>query len=160
MKNLRTSLILLCLFQIGVYGKTQAQSVSARTQNKIEKEILAVFLNNIEAGEKLDVSAIEQSTNDHLKAGFIDNGIYYNSFDGVMSQFKKGIVGLEYQKINIASKKITVLSEKSVLLTAMGNFSAKVTDGRVLQGGFAWTFVFSRINEQWKVIHSHMSNKN
>ena len=75
-----------------------------------------------------------------------------------MVGFKTGIQEMEYQKMNIDTKKITVLSGNNVLLTAHGNYSAKVVDSCILTGKFAWTFVYSKINGGWKVIHSHMSN--
>jgi len=49
-------------------------------------------------------------------------------------------------------------NENIALLTAHGTYSAKVIDGRILTGEFAWTFVYSKIKGNWKVIHSHMSN--
>ena len=60
--------------------------------------------------------------------------------------------------MNVETQKITVLSENNALLTAHGNYSAKVTDGRILTEKFAWTFVYSKIDVKWKVIHFHMSN--
>jgi hypothetical protein len=126
--------------------------------DKIENEIALIFDKSIKVGEKLDVAGISENINDSLKTGFIDNGFYFKSFEELMVGFKSGIQGLEYQKMNIDTKKITVLSENNVLLTAHGNYSAKVVDGRILTGKFAWTFVYSRINGKWKVIHSHMSN--
>ncbi|MDR2145046.1 MAG: nuclear transport factor 2 family protein [Tannerella sp.] len=44
------------------------------------------------------------------------------------------------------------------LLTTYGNYSVSLEDGRTLTGRFAWTFVYSKFNGNWKVIHSHMSN--
>lgn len=55
------------------------------------------------------------------------------------------------------NKKLTILSDKNVLLTASGNYSTTLDDGRILNGKFAWTIVYSKINDTWKVIHSHMS---
>jgi hypothetical protein len=75
-----------------------------------------------------------------------------------MVGFKSGIQGLESQKMTVDTKKITVLSENIALLTAHGNYSTKIADGRIMTGVFAWTFVYSKIKGEWKVIHSHMSN--
>jgi len=152
------SFILTGFMTFGVYGFSYSQDLSSTLIKKIENEISLAFDNSIKAGEKLDVTGISECINDSLKTGFIDNGFYFKSFEELMVGFKSGIKGLEYQKFNIDTKKITVLSENSVLLTTHGNFSAKVFDGRMLTGQFAWTFVYSKINGKWKVIHSHMSN--
>jgi len=152
------SFILTGVMTFGVYGFSYSQDLSSTLIKKIENEITLAFDKSIKAGEKLDVPGISECINDSLKTGFIDNGFYFNSFEELMVGFKSRIKGLEYQKMNIDTKKITVLSENSVLLTTHGNYSAKVVDGRMLTGKFAWTFVYSMINGKWKVIHSHMSN--
>jgi hypothetical protein len=75
-----------------------------------------------------------------------------------MTGYRAGVNGLQSQKMNVEKKKITVLSEDGVLLTAAGNFNATLKDGRNISGKFAWTFVYSKIGGEWKVIHSHMSS--
>lgn len=142
----------------GLYGFSFSQDISIAEIDKIKNEISLIFDKSIKAGEELDVTGISENINDSLKTGFIDNGFYFKSFEELMTGFKSGIQGLEYQKMNVDTKKITVLSKNSVLLTAHGDYSAKVVDGRILTGRFAWTFVYSKINGKWKVIHSHMSN--
>lgn len=152
------NLLLSGLLTFGVCEFSFSQDLSGRLIDKIENEITLTFDKSIKAGEKLDITEISENVNDSLKTGFIDNGIYFKSFDALMVGFKSGIQGLEYQKMNIDTKKITVLSENIALLTAHGTYSAKVIDGRILTGEFAWTFVYSKIKGNWKVIHSHMSN--
>lgn len=152
------SLILTGFLILGIQGLTFSQEMWDVTVKNIENDISEIFEKSIKAGEELDVKGITENINDSKNAGFIDNGTYFKSFEDLMVPFKSGIVGLESQKMNIEKKKITVLSENNVLLTAHGNFSAKVTDGRILRGKFAWTFVYSKLNGKWKVIHSHMSN--
>jgi len=152
------SSILTGFLIFGVYGYAFTQGLSKDLINKIENEIVHQFDKSIKAGEKLDVAGISENVNDSLKTGFIDNGFYFDSFEELMVGFKSGIQGLEYQEMNIDTKRITVLSESNVLLTAHGDFSAKIVDDRILTGKFAWTFVYSKINGKWKVIHSHMSS--
>jgi hypothetical protein len=158
MKQKIYSLILTGILTFGVYGISFSQDLAREMTDKIENEISQLFDKNIKAGEELDVTGICENIDDALKTGFIDNGFYFTSFEDLMVGFKSAIRGLEYQKMTVATKKITVLSEKNVLLTAHGDYSAKVVDGRILTGRFAWTFVYSKINGNWKVIHSHMSN--
>jgi hypothetical protein len=152
------SLILTGVLVFGFQGLLFSQELSATTIDKIEREISKIFEKSIEAGERLDVNGISKNINDSLKTGFIDNGHYFRSFEDLMVGFKSAIQGIEYQKMNVDTQKITVLSPNYVLLTVHGGYSAKVIDGRILNGKFAWTFVYSNINGDWKVIHSHMSN--
>lgn len=158
MKNKIYIFILLGLFSLTVYGSSNPTKLPNDLIEKIESEISIGFEKSIKAGNELDVTAISENVNDNLKTGFIDNGVYFNTFEELMVGFKSGIIGLENQKMNIETKKITVLSKNNALLTCKGNFSAKTINGRVLTGKFAWTFVYSLINNEWKVIHSHMSN--
>ncbi len=150
-------LIIIGFLTFGIHGLTFSQELSTASITKIENKISEIFEKSIEAGEKLDVNGISQNINDSLKAGFIDNGLYFEAFQNLMVEVKSALQGIEYQQMNVLTKKITVLSKNHALLTAHGNYSAKVTDGRVLSGKFAWSFVYSKINGAWKVIHSHMS---
>ena len=158
MRNRSYSLIIALFILVTFHSTLLAQVLTTQTKDKITAEVAAVFDKSIAAGEKLDTKAIAENVNDSLKTGFIDNGHYINTFDEMMVGVAKGMSGLEYQKMNVTTKKITVLSEKHVLLTACGDFTAKITDGKVISGKFAWTFVYSKIKGNWKIIHSHMSN--
>ena len=151
------NLLFIVLF-IGINIDCNSQERTNVQKEKIFSEINALFEKSIKAGENLDVSAITENVNDTLKAGFIDNGYYFSSFNEVMKGFKESVKGCKSQKMEIVNKKLTLLSDRNVLLTAFGNYSTTLDDGRILNGKFAWTFVYSKINDTWKVIHSHMSN--
>lgn len=150
-------LLFIVLF-IGINIDSKSQELTSVQKDKISSEINALFEKSIKAGENLDVSEITENVNDTLKTGFIDNGYYFSTFNEVIKGFEEGVKGCKSQKMEIINKKLTILSDKIVLLTASGNYSAILDDGRILNGKFAWTFVYSKINDTWKVIHSHMSN--
>ena len=150
-------LLFIVLF-IGINIDSKSQELTSVQKDKISSEINALFEKSIKAGENLDISVITGNVNDTLKTGFIDNGYYFSTFNEVIKGFNKGVKGCKSQKMEIINKKLTILSDKIVLLTAFGNYSATLDDGRILNGKFAWTFVYSKINDTWKVIHSHMSN--
>ena len=150
-------LLFIVLF-IGINIDSKSQELTSVQKDKISSEINALFEKSIKSGENLDISAITGNVNDTLKTGFIDNGYYFSTFNEVIKGFNKGVKGCKSQKMEIINKKLTILSDKIVLLTAFGNYSATLDDGRILNGKFAWTFVYSKINDTWKVIHSHMSN--
>jgi len=149
--------VLMIIASLGICSSVYSQGLTKNQKEKIASEIAVDFEKNIKAAESFDVKGLTDCVNDTLKAGFIDNGIFFNSFDEVMKGFKEGIKGLKSQKFGISNKKITVLADNAALLIASGNFSVALEDGRTLTGGFAWTFVYSKVNDNWKIIHSHMS---
>ena len=152
------SLILILLLVCINQRSTFAQDLSTISMDGIKKEISLTFAHSIESGENLDIKGIKENIDDSEKSGFIDNGIYFETFADLMVGYESSIQGLEYQEINVITKNITVLSAQHALLTAHGTFSAKIKDGRILTGEFGWTFVYAKSNDAWKVIHSHMSN--
>ena len=134
-----------------------SQVLTNSQKEKITSEISVFFEEHMKAGENLDGNGLSGRVSDTLKAGFIDNGIFLNSFDEVMRGFNEGMQGVKSLKYSISNKKITVLADNAALLTAFGNASLALEDGRIFTSGFAWTFVYSKVNDSWKVIHTHMS---
>lgn len=158
MRRLTNSFLVFVILFIGLSIDVSSQGLTNMQNDKITSEINAIFEKSIKEGEKLAVSEMFENVNDTLKTGFIDNGYYFSSFADVMKGFEVGIKGIESQKMSISEKRVTVLSDKVVLLTASGNYFTALKDGRNLNGKFAWTFVYSKFNDNWKIIHSHMSN--
>ena len=149
--------VIMFITSLVVCSNVYSQELTQNQKEKIASEIAANFEKNIKVAEIFDIKGLTDCVNDTLKAGFIDNGFFFNSFDEVMKGFKEGIKGLKSQKFSISNKKITVLANNAALLIASGNFSVALEDGRTITGGFAWTFVYSKVNDNWKIIHSHMS---
>ena len=146
--------IIVCL---GICSSAYPQGLTKNQKERIASEIAADFEKNIKAAEKFDIKGLTDCVNDTLKAGFIDNGNFLNSFDEVIKGYKENIKGIKSLKYSISNKKITVLADNAALLTASGSASLALEDGRTITGGFAWTFVYSKVNDNWKIIHSHMS---
>ena len=145
----------LPLFLSNTYAK---EELSETEKSKIVTEINTLFEKSLKAGESLDINGITENVNDTLRAGFIDNGMYFNSFKERMSGFNNAIKGIDSQEMAIVNKKITILSPNVVLLATSGNYKVKVSDGRILESKFAWSLVYSKINNEWKIVHTHMSN--
>jgi len=141
----------------GISSSLYSQGLTKIRKEKIVSEITADFEKNIKAAESLDAKVLTDCVNDSLKAGFIDNGTFLNSFDEVMKMFNENIKGVKSLKYNISNKKITILADNVALLTASGSASLALEDGRTIASGFAWTFVYSKDNDNWKIIHTHMS---
>ena len=151
--------ILVIIVFGGICLSGYSQRLSNNQKEKIISEISVLFDKNVKFAENLDVNGLNSVVNDTLKACFIDNGNFINSFDEVMKGFRESIRGCKSQKFDILNKMITVLSDNSALVTANGNYSLALEDGRTLTGGFAWTLVYSKVNDDWKIIHTHMSNR-
>lgn len=132
------------------------QSQEMTHEQKITSEITTVFEKNIKAAENFEASMLADCVDDCLQAGFIISGQFFGSFDEVMKDFREKAKGCKSQKMNFSNKKITVLADNAALLTASGDYSLALEDGRILTGRFAWTIVYSKVNGNWKIIHSYM----
>ncbi len=158
MKTLSTYLfsIVMTTFCISLNGYSQA--ITTEQKEKITSEVSTMFEKSVKAAENLDAKLLADNVNDSLKAGFLINGRFFPSFTEVLEDFEVNAKGCKSQKMNILHKKITVLADNTVLLTALGNYSLALEDGRTLTGKFAWTLVYSKMNGDWKIVHSTMSN--
>lgn len=146
--------ILIASFCISL--NAYSQELTTEQKNKITSEITSLFEKSIKALENFDIRMLADNVDDSLKAGFIVNGQYLRSFEEVMADFKEKIKGCESQKMNVSNRKITVLGENAALITASGDYSMALEDGRTLTGRFAWTLVCSKVDGNWKIIHTHM----
>jgi hypothetical protein len=137
----------------------KGQTVPFKSNPGIEKEIDAVFLQSIKAAETLDVPKLVSCVDDSQHAGFITNGKYYDDFDEITNTLKSREPGSVKQSITVMKKKITVLAENIALVTATGVANIEVNGGNPFNSNFFWTFVYQKINNEWKVIQSHQSSK-
>ena len=149
--------VLMFIASLWICSSIYSQGLTQNQKEKIVSEIAADFEKNIKSSESFNAKGLTDCVSDTLKAGFINNGIFLNSFDEVMKNYDEGIRGVKSLKYSISNKRITVLADNAALLTASGNVSLVLEDGRIINGGFAWTFVYSKINGKWKIIHTHMS---
>ncbi len=124
-----------------------------------EHEIDSIFNNLVKAAESLDAKKLASGVDDRYHAGFISNNIYYSDFNNLLETFKFNSKSIENQRIVIKEKKITVLPENVAILIATGEATAKTLSGTSFTTPFFWSFVFEKIGNDWKVIHSHQSVK-
>ncbi|UCH13726.1 MAG: nuclear transport factor 2 family protein [Bacteroidales bacterium] len=148
----------LCILMFLAVNTVYAQKLSEKQRIKIENELESVFEEALKTGESLDADKLMVSVDDKYKAGHLVNGIYYSSFDTVMTIFKSGIKNLERQEYDIHKKKITVLTKNLAIISASGIAKIYTYTGGSFNSTFAWTFVYEKTGEGWKVIHSHRSN--
>jgi len=151
-------IVLISFFlSFGFVNQLDGQSLSKSQTEFFEKQVDSVFQIMLAYAEKLDFDKLTFGVNDKHKVGFISNGKYYADYSTLINDVKQTATGVSHQDISIKNKKITVLSDKIVILTASGLSSAKINDGREIVANFHWSFVYEKTNNNWKVIYSHQS---
>ena len=154
-KTLTISLI--CLLSLGFIEYVNGQNLTNHQKSLIEKQVDSVFHFMIKAGENLDFDILSKGVDDKYHAGFITNGSYYTQYDSLINSLKTKSQGVTRQSITIQKEKITVLSDSIVLITAFGVAEIDVSSGNPFTVKFYWSFVYEKINNNWKVIQSHQS---
>ena len=69
--------VLLIIASLVICSSVFSQELTKNQKEKITSEIAADFEKNIKAAEKFDAKGLTDCVDDNLKAGFIDNGIFY-----------------------------------------------------------------------------------
>jgi hypothetical protein len=156
MKKLKIISVIL-LLSFGLMTQAEGQTISAKQSELIKNQVDSIFKTMVVFAEKLDFNKLSSGVNDSHGAGFITNSKYYADFASLIENVKSNAQGISKQDISIKEKKITVLSDKIVLLTASGTSKAFINDGREISIDFHWSFVYEKIHNNWKVIHSHQS---
>ncbi|GET34308.1 hypothetical protein PbJCM13498_31710 [Prolixibacter bellariivorans] len=154
---MKKTVVIFILAILGFNFQAHSQPLSPDLITSIEYEIDATFQKMVALAEKLDYNALNQGVDDYHKAGFLVNGNYYADYATLISAVKLSAQGVSKQKLVLKDKKITVLNEQVALLTASGTSQVNLYDGREFTGDFYWSFVYEKINGEWKVIQSHQS---
>ena len=147
--------VLLLLF--GFINNSDGQMLYSIQDPVIENEIDSIFKEMPTLAEKFDYNGLNKGVDDRYKTGFISNGKYYSDYASLIDFIKSRIQGVSKQNLEISEKKITILSDNIVLLTAYGIAHVKLENGNEINTDFYWSFVFEKIKDNWKVIHSHQS---
>lgn len=155
--NKLTIISILFLLSVGFITQAMGQTLSDRQTELIKSQVDSMFQKMLVLAEKLEFNKLSSGVNDTREAGFITNGKYYARYSSLIEDVKTNAQGISQQDISIKEKKITVLSDKIVLMTASGVAKAKLDDGREIAADFHWSFVYEKIENDWKVIYSHQS---
>ena len=155
--NKLTIISILFLLSFGFITQAEGQTLSNRQTELIKNQVDSMFQKMLVLAEKLEFNKLSSGVNDTREAGFITNGKYYARYSSLIEDVKNNAQGISKQDISIKEKKITVLSDKIVLMTASGVAKAKLDDGREIAADLHWSFVYEKIDNDWKVIYSHQS---
>lgn len=154
------AVFLLCFFIFVFNRQSIGQNLTDLQKATIEKQVDTIFLAMIKAAENLDYDKLSIGVDDRYRAGFIINESYYTKYDSMINNLIANLRSGAKQSITIQNKKITVISDNIVLLTASGNSNVELNTGQSFNVKFLWSFVYEKINNDWKVIQSHQSQAN
>ena len=107
--------------------------------------------------EKLDFDMLSSGVDRQTQSRIYYKLFVFPSYATLAEEMELRSKGVTHQDILIARKKITVLSETMVLLTAFGEATAFTNDVRQFKAGFHWSFIYQKFGNDWKVIYSHQS---
>ncbi|HEY4785397.1 MAG TPA: nuclear transport factor 2 family protein [Bacteroidales bacterium] len=150
----------ICFLILGFNGQSKGQNLTKLQKSKIEKQVDSIFQTMVKAAENVDYDKISLGVDDRHKAGFIVNNSYFTKYDSLINMLKTNSRSGTKQHIIIQNKKITVLSDNIVLLTASGETNIELATGQSFNIKFLWSFVYEKMNNDWKVIQSHQSRAN
>jgi hypothetical protein len=151
---------LICFLTFGCNGQSNGQSLTKLQKSMIEKQVDSVFRTMVKAAENVDYDKLTMGVDDRYNAGFIVNSSYFAKYDSLITILKANSRSGTKQSISIQNKKITVLSESIVLLTASGVSYVELGTGQSFNVKFLWSLVYEKFNNDWKVIQSHQSQAN
>ena len=134
------------------------QSIPDPQKTRIAEQVDSMFHESIIAAERLEYDLLSRGVDDMHQAGFIVNGAYFAQYDSLINSLKVRSQRIVKQHITIQKEKITVLSDRIVLLAAYGDTKVDVNDGNTFTANFFWSFVYEKIGKEWKVIQSHQSS--
>ena len=150
-------IFILFLLSFGFAAQSEGQTLSKSQTELIKNQVDSIFRKMLVFAEKLEFNELSSRVDDTNRAGFISNGKYYADYQSLIDDVKQNAQGISQQDISIKEKNITVLSDKIVLLTASGVAVARINDGREISANILWSFVYEKIDNNWKVIYSHQS---
>lgn len=151
---------LICFLILGFHVQSKGQNLTIVQKSKIERQVDSIFSTSVKAAENVDYDKISLGVDDRYNAGFIVNNSYFTRYDSLINILKANLRSGTKQSITIQNKKITVLSDCIVLLTASGDANTALNSGQSFNVKFLWSFVYVKINNDWKVIQSHQSRAN
>ena len=156
MTKTTTILILFFNFIVSTHS-SNGQNLTNQQKIELERQVDSVFHSMILDAENLEYDILSKGVDDNQHAGFITNGTYFASYDSLVCVLKTKSQGIAKQNITIQTERTTALNPSIVLLSACGESSAETYNGDRFIMKFFWTFVYEKINNQWKVIQSHQS---
>lgn len=137
-------------------GATQVRQ--APVQASVEEAILAVNAEMTRAGEAIDAERLFGFMLDTDKGSIIQNGVFLATREEALRQVKANLLGVGRIAYTWKRQHVTVLSADVALLTAEGESTVTLTDGRSFTTPFCQSVVFVLREGRWKALHAHQSS--
>ena len=129
---------------------------SESEKSQITAEILALTRQVQAAAERADAAGLFMYHSDASEYIHIHNGVRYTR-DELVANYQGIYRDVEKQEIDIGDPVISILSQDLVLVASQGTFKTTMKSGAFLNGDIAWTYLWKRDNESWKLLHAHQS---
>lgn len=133
------------------------QPVTDAQRTAIEDTIRALNKELFAAAEQVDADLAFASFTDEHNAGFINVGVFYPSLDSFVADFRDDFGRSQGQEIEVSETRVSVLASNAAVLATHGSFIATFKEGGTFESPFACTFVYAKVEEDWKVVHAHQS---
>ncbi|OGU62851.1 MAG: hypothetical protein A2V66_07370 [Ignavibacteria bacterium RBG_13_36_8] len=152
-----TKLILLTIIISFTACKSPTHEMTEEEKDTVKEAVLTIHNNTVEMAKQADLEKTFEAACNEYGAGYINNGVMYNDIESMKAFIKPSFDKIEKQEISFDDVRVSVVAQNAALLTAHGNFIATLKDGSQFGFPFAWTFVYVKLNDQWRVIHTHQS---
>ncbi len=111
----------------------------------------------IAAAEAADAARLYATLRDVHGLGFINNGRIYPPQDSLLNAFEDVFSHIDSQTIEFTDSRVWVISPAAAVSTNLGHGTTTDSEGIVSNYEFIWTFVYQRLDDDWKIVHSHLS---
>lgn len=156
MKRNYVSVILILSFS-GIFANLTAQ-ITAQEQEIAKKEIREIAGKIFQNLEKMDAEALFQSYSNSSDFMFITTDGSMAGFEEAKNHNAAWFKSLYSLKVTTNKDNFRFLPGNIVIYGWMGKFEMILGSGQQLKNDkFGITFIFNKVNNQWKVIHQHSS---
>jgi uncharacterized protein (TIGR02246 family) len=132
-------------------------ALSSTDTTTIIKAVLNVHAKMTEAANGPDAEKMFEFILDAGPGTIIQNGVFMKSRQDALEAVKRGMQGVARVERSYDQTRVSVLAHDAALLTAEGNTTVTLDDGRIISSPFALTEVFVLRDGKWKVLHGHHS---
>lgn len=153
-KTIIIALIAICIFSC----QQQKTGSISLDKNKIVEEVRLVNNSIYEAGNDKNPAKLYSHFSDSVTGIF--DGLVMDSWENHKKNGHAFFAKQKEIKYHIDSiYSIDVISPDVAILAGAYSISAIDTTGNSINSSHAWTYVFNKQNEEWKVVSFHQSTK-
>lgn len=153
--NYVTVMLIFSFFGIATNITAQITVQEQETAKKEIREIAGKIFQNL---EKMDAEALFQSYSNSSDFMFITTDGSMAGFQEAKNHHAAWFKSLSSLKVTTNKDNFRFLACNIVIYGWTGKFEMTLTSGQQLKNDkFGITFIFNKVNNQWKVIHQHSS---